>query len=61
MTASDYENLRLWIKEKVDNHAFGEVHVTIKLRDGKVQMLQRAFTENFLLSGNTGGQNAGHR
>ena len=62
MTPRDYENLILWVKDKVDHNDFGEIHVTIKLRGGKAAILQRSFMENVILtSGQTGGGQDEHQ
>lgn len=56
MNPQDLENLMNWIADQVHSHDFGEIHVTIKLRDGKAAIVQRAFQENILLtSGKSGG------
>ena len=55
MTSTEIADLTHWITKNIDAHDFGELHITVKLRGGKPQMVQRSFVENILLSGKTGG------
>ena len=62
MNPAQINELTSWILEQVKSHDFGEINISIRLRDGRPQILQRAFTENVILTtGNTGGHHDRNR